>query len=317
MEQYSISAAPWFPLSAVYPYDDNINLMPTFTLWKDGYTFYYHPLFEHAKDVVLNKQTAFYLTSAVSLFNFLHEATRGDANLGAYVSFLLSGMYITVNPVNNILYLSGTFLREENFFRAVPNDDGSYYLMQGAGKYITVQETMPFNLYATENHAEAIQDQQKFFFYDINNQVYITTKFNTPVPMYEPPYIERFVSYGNITFIVRAVGMVSDDDYEYENEYLFDITGFSPLLNITGLTRDQTWVRYYNQLFDRKNNTNVEVQESKCISGVHLNRLVDLPYLTKVLTNNTMQINIANLKNIETPEYEYDVRTTVLCAFES
>jgi hypothetical protein len=44
--------------------------------------------------------------------------------------------------------------------------------------------------------------------------------------------------------------------------------------------------------------------------------LVDLPYVTKVLTDSTMQVNIANLKNVETPGYEYDVRTTAVSAIE-
>jgi len=315
MNEYIISAAPLISLSAVYSYDENIDLQPTLIRWRDGYKMFSHPLFKNSKDVALNKQSILYLTSAGSFFEFFKETARDDADLGSYLTLEMDGKYVTVNPDDQNLYLSATYLRQENMFRLIANTDGTYSLINGDSLYVTVQETLPFNLYASAQLNEEESDLQKFIFTTHDNEyLYITTKFASVTEgIYEPTYIERFVSYNKTSYIVRAIGMAPDDDYGYENEYIFKATGFDASFNVKGLVIDQAWVQYYNQLSDTENNDNVELNTTKCITGIKSNRLVDLPYYSKIVVTpaqTTMEINFANLKNIETPEYEYNIKST-------
>ena len=317
MENISISAASWLPLSAIYPYDDNISLQPELTIWSDGYGFFYHPIFENTKDVTINKQTAFYLTSASSLLDVIREQPRTTANIGSYIALQLDGLYLTTDTQTNTLYLSNTFLRKENYYRIFINTDGTYSFMQGDSLYVTVESTLPYNLYLTTQLDVDSIDRQKFFIYTPNNKdLYITTHFVSPTNI-EPTYIERFVSYSKKTNAVRAIGIVFDDDYNMHNDYMFTAVGFDISFPITGLVRDQTWVHYYNDLVNNIFNSGVELYNIRCISGVKVNKLVDLPYLSQVdLTNSTMKVNFANLKNVLTPEYEYNIKSSGVSAFE-
>ena len=95
----------------------------------------------------------------------------------------------------------------------------------------------------------------------------------------------------------------------YTNDYLFDIDNFAVFYAPNGLVTDHVWVHYYNEFNDKKHNLDVELNEQKCISGVFINHLFDLPYNTKININNkSMAVNLANLKNVMTGEYEYRLK---------
>ena len=310
MNTVSISAASWYPLSAEYAHDNNLNLFPVLIEWKDGYVGMYHPIFEQSKDISLNKQSFFCLTTAGSFFDFMQERSHAQAYLGSYVYFRRGNVFVTT--IDNNLILSGSHLIQQNFFRVIVNSDNTVSFLQGESQYITVQAELPFNLYLTDLLPQSQIDRQKFNVYVKNTNIYITTKFANPNTGYGSDNIERFWSISHLTSAVRAIGVISDDDYRYSNNYIFDVGGFDVVFDVTGLTRDQTWVHYYNLLTDKTNNLNTEKFEARCISGVNVSRLVDLPYLDKITFNGetgTMKVNIANLKDIMTPEYEYNVRS--------
>jgi len=312
--QISISAANWFPLSAVYSYDTNIDLRPTLIEWGDGYRTIHNPLFDYSRDVKSNRQTIFYLTTAGSLFDFVTEKSYDTVNLGAYISLRANNQYITTT--NDVLYLSGELLNSNSFFRMRYNqDDGTYSFLQGTNKLVTVSNTLPYALTLEAPLSIQNQNRQRFnvFSPDTSN-IYITTLFDNPYPGYGPDSIERFWSTSPTTSSIQAIGIVQDDDYHIENKYIFEVDGYDLVFTLDGLTRDQTWVHYYNELIDKRNNENIELYEERCISGVDINRLVDLPYHSQINldtggVNGSFNINLANLKNILTPEYEQNIRT--------
>jgi hypothetical protein len=91
----------------------------------------------------------------------------------------------------------------------------------------------------------------------------------------------------------------------------YNILTSNNLISYTNTTSNNI-TSHYNNLLNTSNNKNAEVDLSRTISGININRLVDVPYFTKITIDGTignMDVHIANLKNIMTPEYEYHIRT--------
>lgn len=301
----SACASIWVPLSAIYPYDDHFSLKTTSTMWRDGYRTVQQPLFEGFQDVMPNRYTYLYLTSALSLFEVGTESTLGVIPLGYYVSMQLSGLYITV--FNNALYLRDATQHREGTFRLVFNANGSVSFLFD-GKYITVAETVPYDLTVESELFDADADRQKFWYLNVQGRGYITTSFLNPNYPYGPLRIERFWSYQPSTQKVRAMGMIPDDDYTESNPYELVLQGYDLTYTVDGLRREQTWVRYFNG-FDSLHSVNAtEIDETNSISGVKVSRLVDYPYHSENSPPGTMYVNIANLKNGMTADCEYAVR---------
>jgi hypothetical protein len=313
-----ISSSPWVPLSSVYPYDDNISINNVYIQSTDGYNVFEHNVFESSRDVSLNKNTVFYLTSAKSLFNFINEKELNELALGSYIvlsttpsgSFGSDLQYITV--IDNNLYL-GTQYTNNSFFRFIANNDNTFSLLNGSDLYITVDDKTPFNLTLQSKLPETEEYKQKFNWYEQNGKIYFSIKIVNPMGV-GSNYEERFWSFSKVgpeRGRIRASGILSSMNVlSANNDYLFNVSNFDSTFIPTGLIADHTWISYYNQFDDQHNNKTVEPLLVRCISGVYINHLFDLPYNTKININNrSMDVNFINLKNIMTGEYEYKLNT--------
>ncbi len=303
--QIPISAANWIPVSASYTGDTNLNLTPTLVTWGDGYTAFSHPLFTNVRSVAVNRNTLLMLTSATSLFDVVSEPVYGSLNTGSYISLKTNGRYIT--NINGSLYLSDSAITDNSFFRLIPNTDGSFSFMQGNTLYVTVAPYLPYEL-TIQTQSVSAQDRQSFGIYSADaDHIYVTTTFNNPFSSYGPARIYRFWSCNVSTSAIQCIGTAADASLHNANPYIFTLDGVGLISTLDGLTRDQTWIRYYNETNSTTNNKNTEICPNHIISGVNVNRLVELPYLTNITVNGlvgNMEVNIANLKNILTPEYE-------------
>lgn len=301
--QLSISATNWIPLSAEYIHDSNLDLYPLSLMWKDGFHLIQQPIFNTSRDVSINQQTTCYLTSAIPFLNIIKDQTLNDTYVGSYILLYKNGAYVTT--VNDQLYLSGSNPIDKSLYRLIYNTDGTYSLMQDNTKYVTISTTIPFNL--TLQNQIIDSDTQKFTIYSPDNiHIYFISASTNPFTGYGPNKIQRFLSINPSTSAICGIGTIT-------NDYLFEFEGNTLLYSLDGLTKEQTWVQYYNQLTNSKNNNNTNIYAS--ITGLDISRMVNLAYYTKIQTNinsGTMQIDIANLKNIMTPEYEYNIRTIPL-----
>jgi hypothetical protein len=321
-KQDIVLRANWAPLSAVYPYDNNITLSPVLTTWYDGYKTFHHPLYEYARDVTVNKDQELALTNEKSLFEFIRTLNGQTYVLGSYIVLSIGGRFIkTINNKLQLDYLFDRIFTREHLFRMIINSDGSISFTQGNGLYVSVQQELPFDLTLDEQYSEEDSDKQRFYFVSSENnlQMYITTRIRNPIySSYpdSPEYFERFWSFdepcdnSDSPSQVRAVGMIEDDDYTYENKYLFNVNGLDVYYDADGFNKDYVWTMYWNELRDKEHNIDVIHNETKSITGIKLNNLIDLPYKSKIVLNDvytgSMEVNIANLKNVLTPEYEVD-----------
>jgi hypothetical protein len=314
-----VSASAWIPVSAYYPHDDNIKIESALLKWNDGFTVFEHPAFNENVDYSINRETAFYLPTAKTLFSFIEETPLSAVYQGTYVvlsidtgSYLTSGIhYITV--IDDELFLS-PLSTDSSFFRLLLNDDGSFSLLQGTG-YVTVMDTTPFNLTIEPAAITEGRHTQRFYYQREGNQIYITTKTTNPASP-GPATEERFWSYSKVgpeKGRMRANGILTFSDYVtagvQSNDYLFNVNGFDIYYDPTGLTIDHIWVRYYNELEQKEHNKDVAIYTEKSVSGVFVSHLFDLPYKSQInIVNRGMAMNFANLKNISTGEYEYAIK---------
>ena len=305
--QIPISAANWIPISATYSYDSNIDLDPTPITWSDGYKAISHPMFSNARSMVINRDTLMVLTSATSFFGVMREPIYGAIIVGSYISLKMGNNYVT--NISGTLYLSDSAITDNSFFRLIANANGTFSLMQSNTLYVTVDPYSPYELTMQPQSINTDISRQMFNMYAPNdNLVYLSTTFNNPFSSYGPVSIQRFWSYNAGTSAIQCIGTAADASSPSANPYVFNVNGVGLVDNLDGLTRDQTWVQYYNNTDNTANNKNVEISTSNEITGIHVNRLTQLPYLSKITIDGpvgSMGINIANLKNVLTPEYEY------------
>jgi hypothetical protein len=296
----TITDAQWFPLSATYEYDENLSLTPEHIVWQDGYNTFNHKIFEKSKDCEINRFTSLYLSQSGSFFDFFTELSKGPKNLGCYVILQIDGLYITV--INDELIVNET--PNDSYFRLYLNNDNTISIRYNE-QYFTVN---PYTLQI--ELIESVDDDKryKFKYNIIDNSIVLIAQFENPLE-YGPDNIERFVSYNSNNKKIMANGIIGDDDYILNNNYVITITGFEPFYIIDGLNRDQTWVRYYNDLYNKQENNTTLPNESTSVSGVKINTLIDNSYFEKInIDNQNMKINVANLKNIYTPEYDITIK---------
>lgn len=313
-----VSASSWVPISAYYPHDDHIKLNNTHIKWTDGYSVFSQEAFQNNIDYSANKDTIMYLSEAKSLFEFLKDTSLADVDQGGYLLFSINAtpyfgtelQYITV--IENNLYLNPVS-SDDSFFRFILNDNGSFSLFHGPGLYVTVEDITPFNLVLAEKIDFGDKHTQEFYWNEYENRIYFSTKtenlaFSDDIG---PEYEERFWSFSKVgpeKGRMRACGFFPFNIYgdTYKNDYLFNAVGYNFTYKPEGLITDHTFVRYYNELGNKRHNKDVELYEVASVSDVFISHLFDLPYNTKININNKgMAMNLANLKNIMTPEYEY------------
>lgn len=307
----SISATNWVPLSAGYEYDSNIQVPATIKTWDDGYNAYIQPIVSEGLDFSINKDSIMYLPSAKALLDFIQD-TSINIDVGAFVYFSISAG-VGFNPLDlQYVSSSGTNLvlcsaiNNDCFFRVAYNTDSTYSIIQKENLYVTVDETLPYNLTLQEKMTNS-EDllRQKFTFFTSDNNLYISTKIKNNEST-TPTYIERFVSYSRASGsrgLLRAIGMIDS------HNYLFNVYGFAVQMGLSGLQKGHDWIRYYNLYEDQTHNKDVEIYKEKSISDIKVNHLISIPYNTKIdISNNRMQMNIANLKNIYTDKYNTSIR---------
>lgn len=298
-----ISSQPLISLSASYPYDGIFDLKPEYYLNSEtGYYGIRNPILDNIKDVKVSNDSLFFITSAVELGNVIEDAEStfdvrdmvifSSLKTNANTYFKLDGSYIvtTEEDVDN-----------RSLFRFIRLDNGLYKITDINNKYWTIQIDTPWEIKLELELEDDTYRQQTFELQYIGNSVYIKTKFtNLSYPTFGPEYYERFVAADELTGRIGAIGYVIDD----KEDLLYELYDFGLGDFTKGYDPDSIYVKYHNQLESPENNKNIEF--AKLIRNTKNNLFVDSPYKTAIdKDSSTMDINIANLKNIQTPEYEY------------
>lgn len=304
----SISSTNWFPIYGKYEHDSNITL-DSYTEVYHGYTFARHRLFEQARSVSINKQTDLILTDTQPLLYGVRDTIISTIYVGGYTRIYHSNKLLYVDDVG-VLRASASIPETDarTFFRVVPAENNTVNIVTGQSQYLTVTPRLPYGITAQPVASEDDKSTQQFKIYTVGGSSTISIYLDNPAPGYGPAKIERFWFSGDDNSPIQAIGVIADDDYSIDNPYLFMISNSEFMYTLNGMTKDHTWVRYNNTLIDSRNNKNVEVSVQS--EGVSINKLIDLPYNRAIQLNGStkrgeMLINMANVKNVMTPAYEY------------
>lgn len=314
----SISAAPYVPLSASYRFDDKVQLNPLRYQYDNGYSFFHHPYANGTKDVNFGNDSFFAITSASNLMSLINDVQNIDPSELVLFTGLkaANGLYITNN--SNSLYATSSSLGSNEFFRIIRNDDSTYSITQNALYATVIVQNNDMSISMQEKIEEDTDNVQKFVIYIGEDEGFtIKTLFTVTewVPYYNRP-IERFWSFydGDSTNKVKAIGLIRNNAYPlYENDYKFTATIDLQAFPI-GYDGNVIWVKYYNELLNKFFNKDVTIKDF--ITEIKENYLIEYPYKTKIDVDSfdmsyktgNMKINLINLKNIMTPEYDYNVK---------
>ena len=303
-----LNTTQFISISSEYKYDTKLSLQPRTQTFIGGHTFTEHPIYTNIKDVAFAKDTFFALTTAFDFSTIINDTVHVDGkSLVLFTAFQAqNGNY--VSNVNNTLYASSTSLGSDEFFRIVQNNDNTFSIAQD-DLYATVKiQPRSWDIYFTDKIDNDVNGLQKFDIVLVDNTITITTKFTVPewVSAGLTSSIKRFWSYSiPNNNIVRAIGMVNDPHYTPNHKHVFITTVYAGLFDL-GFDGKIKWVDYFNDFDDTRYNKTVDIKNSV---DVKQNMLINCPYKTQIdADNKTMKINMVSLKNIQTPEYEYDIK---------
>lgn len=301
----SISSTNWFPVSAVYAEDSYLTLSPQFIRNRDGYTVFHHKIFDYARDVVFNNQTNFVLTTALPLSYFISDTPISSNRVGSYIR-VNRGNGVWYTRSDNTIGLSAVDVDDRSFYRMVYNTDDTVSILQKESLYLTINKTPPFSITLQPKIQDSAQSVRQRFLVNVvdSDRIYFTGYILNPHIGYGPSVYQRFLSFSSITSSIQAVGVVADDDYSIHNPFIFTVTGYETAYYASGMIPSQAWVSYYNDLAVPKYNRGTEIQQR--INDIRVHRLVDIPANSQITVSNetgSMNINIANMKTVMTPEY--------------
>lgn len=296
----SISAHPLIALSASYAYDNKLGLGSTYI--EDPTTGYYginNPIFNNIKDVKIINNSLFYITSAMNPDKFMVE-TSDDIN-----SFEFE-VFSSVKESNKFFTVSGTALvgneidsSKRELFRIDKNVDNTYSFIDINNKYWTIGLEYPWNITLEDKLITDSYNQQTFNLEFSGYNVFIKSKFvNINYPPFLPEYYEHWVGIDSSTGKIGANKFILVN----KNEVLCYLPEFQSTFLHKGYDPDSAFVKYYNQFNDLTYNKDLTFKD--VTRNVSHNYLVDCPYKTAI-TDANMSVNIATLKNINTPEYDY------------
>jgi hypothetical protein len=312
-----VQVAPFVPLSAVYPYDIKTTFSPKLYQYAEGYSFFHHPIFTDIKDVKAGHDSLFELTTARSLHDILTDVRYIESTELIIFTGLraANGKYIT--NIDNHLYASASSVGPNEFFRIEKQHGNIFKIYQGKLLF-TVDREDPWDITLEPEIVNDLYQTQKLSIFEAASSGFtIQTMFQSywwdikPTP---PQYLQRFITFSPAPLgTVRATGMADATNYTAFHNYVFESTNDIGVFAIgyDGLIK---WVKYYNEIGDKLNNKNANIKE--IIDNVKQNYLIDCPYKTQskidLITDNlkvgTFNINLMGLKNVMTPEYEYDIK---------
>ncbi len=299
---FSFETSPIVPLELIYPYSDNMDLKSTLTTFNDGFKVYVQPLCYAIKDIKINKSTLILLTSAVEIkgiFNLPQEEItlqKLEDKFGLIAN--KNSKYLSVDNDTNRIFANKSSLSDNGFFRFVPISEGVLSIHY-KNLVLTINTTYPYSISFQAVLSDDQYNQQTFSFFIDQDNIQIRTRMI--ITGFPGNIFQNYLSIDPITSELKANG----GDY---NDYNFTIKypASRPIQNLSNFDGTSYWVKYFSEFDNQTNNKNVEINQDTSVKNVPINLLVTVPYKTKIdVATHKMQANLSNLKNYQTPEYEY------------
>jgi len=289
------------PVELNYNYYKKEELQATTTTYSNGISFYKINGLNNYRDVVINKDTCFILTSSVNLSSvFSNEKTLTIGNTPASI-LVGQRLEIGLPPVTFAKYEQNQNIFKLTFTSTPNVTAASIFYLQPVdntlnmveifveGRYLQIDNEYPYvaRLADRSLSLESINRQRFEIVFD-KKENFITFKTLT-----NNGY--RYLAFNNDN-ILRATGLVLNESLI--NDYVFQCVPVTYKEFKYGFTPTNNWITYYFDTESKQNNKNLTI--NKNISPTQTNFLISFP-IEQATINNKATVNIANLKTNLTP----------------
>jgi hypothetical protein len=285
------------PIELKYEYFRNESLQSTVETTKEGLTLYKIDGLNNYKDVAINKDSCFVLTSAINLNTvFTNEKQLTIGGVPASIQFaarITEGLV----PIYFAKYSEAT-----NTIRQTLSAASTFYLQPVEGmyntvemfiqnRYVQVDEQYPYTVRTADRSLDPESLHRQRF------EVVYQNKLITFKTLTNSGY--RYLSFNNDN-ILRATGLMFNFilNDNMLNDYIFNCVPVTDETLNYGFKPANSWVTYYFDIESGQDNTNLRV--NKNITPIQTNLLLDFP-LEAAAKFSSVNTNIANLKTSMTP----------------
>lgn len=312
--------------------------------FNDGISFYNIEAFKNCKDSIATNNTTMVLTNRSTWNSFLQNNSEKEENNEVlsrlnttlfFYAFLQFQATTSTPPVflrlkDNKIEFSETLRNlckinkvgtDKVQIQIVSNNDEKYILAVNNYTATPVVEAIlerdiSFN-HITEFNYNLYQDNRISLFFEQqitqNPDVLYQLRFNRATSNKTHCYIGFFQNRLTIESLIKPKTTTFKNNNKYPSQFkeftsstfLVVNPGYKNHTRELPVSAQNKWVGYYNELFDKTNNTNVEINKKITIENVPVNYLTFSNLLTQIdQTNNTITYNLLPLKTMYTPEQE-------------
>lgn len=316
----TVNASALHPLSITNANDSNLTFDQLTKGYADGYSLNRAECFVDIKDVKYNNDSLVWLTSAQT-YNDMFIEKDTLTNVEDYLStFGFVYTYIRTQPIGtDVLYYLGitsgllnvvTTSADATIAKISKLDNGNFHVTFD-GAYLTVD---------TSDYSVSVQDTLSIASGIV--QEFGISLQNTALTIYiADGDTKRYVGI-NALLEIKAFGIFTDSTTtRYDTttllnpstttknrRYFFELY-FESLNEYNfgaDLAASTAWVQYYNELNDKANLKNVNINTDKSVKSVPVNHLLVSPHHASInSTAQTIDIQHLPLKNMMTPEQNY------------
>jgi hypothetical protein len=284
------------PIELKYEYYKNESLQASIKTYNNGLSLYEVDGFLNYRDIAINKESCFILTSSVNLSTVFAGQERLTIGKTPVSILIAPRLTLGIAPVHFAKYIE-----EQSTFKLTLTSGSTFYLqpvnntrnlveMFVEGKYVQVDELYPYTVRLGERpftDPDTIGRQQfEVVFNEKENFITFKTLTNDGY---------RYLTF-NDDNIMRATGLMLNESLI--NDYILQ---FVPVTNkdlYYGFKPTNNWVTYYFDIENQRDNKNLVI--NKDFYPVQTNFLVDFP-IEEAAATGKVTINIANLKTSVTP----------------
>jgi hypothetical protein len=276
------------PIELKYQYHRDEKIINTPIHYAEGYRLYETNAFAKYKDVAINKNSCFILTSAIDLEEVFEQDEDTQFNKQPSTVILQprnSVIYYTKhNPTTNTFQLA---LTSSSYFFIQPINNTQEVEIYVDKKYVQVDEEYPFTVRLGDRSLdpESIYRQRFYVYYEDD---FISLRTKTSVG-------DRYLAFNNDN-ILRCTGLVFNN--YAPNDYIFKCLPITDIKNIRGFIPTNNWATYYFDVESQTENKTVTI--NKDFQSVPTNFLFDFP-IEQAIETGIAEVNIANLKTQVTP----------------
>lgn len=281
------------PIELKYEYYRDEKLQSTIETTRDGLTYYKTQGLANYKDIAINKDSCFVLTSAINLNTIFSE--ENELTIGKMPASIQFAARITEGLVP--IYFA-RYNENSNTIRQTLSAASTFYLQPVEGlpntvemfiqnRYVQVDEQYPYVVRTTDRSLDPESlNRQRFEVVYQNKLITFKTLTNSGY---------RYLTF-NEDNILRATGLMLNESII--NDYIFNCVPVTDDTLKYGFKPSNNWVTYYFDIESGQDNKNLRV--NKDIYPTQTNLLIDFP-LEKAAESGEINVNVANLKTAVTP----------------